>query len=280
MSKQLNSAAVTLALATCMATAQVRRGPEQRTERLLSRQPVPVQNAIRTQLGDGQLRAINQDENDGGIVYDVEMVRNGRTRSFSVGAEGELLDVEVFLAELPAAAQQAIRTKVGTATLGEIDKSIDDGEASYEVEMISAGKSRTFTVDSGGKLVDEEIVLAELPESLQKAIQKEIAGGKIEQITRTFDAGDTLYDVDVSLNGKTRTLTFDPAGALLSTEEEMALAEVPAAVKTQIQTLANGGRVIGVSKVTEGGMVSFDVDVRTQGKVESHTVAQDGTEEK
>ena len=102
MLKQLNSAAVMLMLATCMASAQARRGPE-RTERLLSRQPVPVQNAIRAQLGDGQLRAINQDENDGEVVYDVEMVRNGKTRNFSVGAEGELLDVEVFMEELPAA---------------------------------------------------------------------------------------------------------------------------------------------------------------------------------
>jgi uncharacterized membrane protein YkoI len=274
-----------LIIATCLASAQpgrrqeqrIEQRQEQRTDQLLSRQPVPVQNAIRAQLGGGRLRSVDQDENDGDTIYDVEMVRDGKTRSFSVGAEGELLEAEVFMEELPAAVQQAIRTKVGSATLGEIDKSIDDGQASYEVEMISAGKTRTFTLDANGKLTDEEVGLAELPDSLQKTIQKETAGGRIDLVTRTFDTGDTLYDVDVSKSGKTRTLTFDAEGTLLSTEEDMTLAEVPAAVKTQIQSLSNGGKAVGISKVTENGAVTFDVDVRKQGKMESHTIAEDGT---
>jgi uncharacterized membrane protein YkoI len=155
MLKQFNGIVVVLALATCVASAQGGRRPqraEQRMEQILSRQPGPVQNAIRAQLGGGRLRSVDLDENDGERVYDVEIVRDGKTRSFSVGAEGELLDAEVFMEELPAAIQEAIRTKVGGATLGEIDRSIDDGQASYEVEMISAGKTRTFTVDAKGKL--------------------------------------------------------------------------------------------------------------------------------
>jgi uncharacterized membrane protein YkoI len=274
MLKQLNGIVVVLALASCVASAQGGHRAEQRMEQLLSRQPVPVQNAIRAQLAGGRLRSVDLDENDGETIYDVEMVRDGKTRSFSVGAEGELLDAELFMEELPAAIQGAIRTKVGSATLGEIDKSMDDG--SYEVEVISAGKTRTFTLDANGKLTDEEVGLAELAESLQKAIQKETAGGTIDLVTRTFDTGDTLYDVDVSKSGKTRTLTFDTAGTLLSTEESATLAEVPALVKTQIQTLSNGGKVVGISKVTEDGAVSFDVDVRRQGKVESHAIAEDG----
>jgi len=277
MWKQLNGIAVVLALATCLASAQGGRRAEQRMEQLLSRQPVPVQNAIRAQLGGGRLRTIDQDENDGETIYDVEMVRDGKTRSFSVSAEGELLDAEVFMEELPAAIQQAIRTKVGSATLGEIDKSIDDGQASFEVEMITAGKTRTFSLDATGKLTDEEVDLAELPDVLQKAIQKEVAGGKIDQVTRTFDTGDTLYDVDISQNHKTRTVTFDAAGAPLCEAEEVTLEEVPAAVKTQIQKLSDGGKVVSISKVIENGAMSFDVDVRKQGKVESHTLAEDGT---
>jgi len=80
-------------------------------------------------------------------------------------------------------------------------------------------------------------------------------------------------------NGNTRTLVFDSDGALLSTEEEIALAETPAVAKVQIQTLAKSGKVIGVTKVTENGVVSFGVDVREQGKVKSYTVAENGTQD-
>jgi hypothetical protein len=121
------------------------------------------------------------------------------------------------------------------------------------------------------------VELAELPDVIKKALQKQTAGGKIDQVTRTFDTGATLYDVDISKNRKTRTVTFDAAGALLSTQEETTLEEVPGVVKTQIQSLSNGGKVVSISKVIEDGMETFDVDVRKQGKVESHTLAEDGT---
>ena len=56
---------------------------------------------------------------------------------FTVGADGELLpDTEVFLSELPVTLQQAIKNKIGGATLGEIDKSGNDASVSYDVEMM------------------------------------------------------------------------------------------------------------------------------------------------
>src|ERR1700753_843880 len=101
----------------------------------LAHLPPPVQKGIRAQLGDGRVRSVERDDENGDVTYDVEIIREGKTRSFTVGAEGELIDSEVFIEELPPAIQQTIKTKVGTATLGEIDKSAGDGEADYDVEM-------------------------------------------------------------------------------------------------------------------------------------------------
>lgn len=240
MLKQLKYNSGLLIVAACVCCAEAAPNPE-RGERILARQPVAVQNAIRAQLGGGRLRTIDKEENGGDVTYDVEIVRNGKTRNFTVGGEGELLDAEVFMDELPATVQQAIKNKVGNATLGEIDKSFDDGQISYDVEMINGGKSRTFTLDASGKLTDEEILLSELPQSFQQAIKKEAGDGTPDEITRTFEGDGTLYDVDVSKNGKTRTLTFDSSGALLSTQEEIALAEISGPAKTRIQALANSG---------------------------------------
>jgi uncharacterized membrane protein YkoI len=245
-------------------------------ERMLSRQPAPVQKTIRAQLGDGRLRTIDKDDDDGDITYDVEIVRQGKTRSFIVSDDGELLSVEVFLEELPPTIQQAIKTRVGSATLSEIDKSDSDGEISYDVEIIASNKSRTFTVDGAGKLTDEEVFLAELPPDIQKAIHKETGAGTLDEITRSFDSGQVLYDVDIIENGKTNTLTFDHQGALLSKQAEIALSAVPAAAQKQIQTLSANGKLISIAKVTENDAVSFDVDIRQNGKVKSYSMDTDG----
>jgi uncharacterized membrane protein YkoI len=266
-----------LMVAACVCSAQAAPTRQERLEQVLSRQPAAVQSAIRAQVGNGKLQSIQKEENGGDVTYDVELVRAGKTRSFAVSAEGELLDAEVFMDELPAAVQQAIRQKVGSATLGEIDKSFDDQEISYDVEMISAGKSRTFTMDAGGKLIDEEVLLSELPAAMQKAIQKEAGEGTVDGIIRSIDGSDTFYDVDISRNGKSRTVTLDANGTLVCAEEEIALAEVPAAAKTQIQTLSASGKVIGITKVSENGTISFDVDIREHGKLKSYTVAENGT---
>jgi uncharacterized membrane protein YkoI len=243
---------------------------------VLARQPASVQKTIRAQVGDGRLRSINKEDDDGDITYDVEMVRGGRTRSFTVGTDGELLDTEVFLEELPAALQQAIKRKIGSATLGEIDKSGEDDETNYNVEMIGGGKTRSFTLDAAGKLTDEEVFLAELPESVQKAVQKEIGSGTLDGITRSFDASEVFYDVDVVENGKTQTLMFDAKGALVSREEDVVMSAVPDAAQKQIQSLSTGGKVISIAKVTENDAVSFDVDVRQNGRVKSYSLAGDG----
>lgn len=247
-------------------------------ERMLARQPPPVQKTIRAQLGDGRLRAIDKDDDNGDITYDVEIVRQGKTRSFMVADDGELLSAEVFLEELPATVQQAIKTRTGSATLAEIDKSDSGGEISYDVEIIAANKSRTFTVDGAGKLTDEEVFLAELPPALQKAIHKESGAGTLDEITRSIDSGQVLYDVDIVENGKTNTLTFDSHGALLSKQEEIALSAVPAAAQKQIQTLSANGKVVSIAKVTENDAVTFDVDIRQNGKVKTYSMDSDGKE--
>jgi len=245
------------------------------SERMLARLPAPVKKTIRVQLGDGQLRGVEKNDENGDVTYDVEMVRQGRTRSFTVESDGDLLDSEVFLEELPAPIQQAIKAKVGNSTLGEINKTAGE-ETDYDVEMIGGGRTRKFTLDASGKLTNEEVFPGELPEGIQNAIRKEAGGGTLDEITRCFEPSGILYDVDVTENGKARTLTFDAKGALLSKEEDVALSEVPAAAQKEIQTLSGAGRLLTIARVTENATVSFDVDIRRNGRVKSYTLDSEG----
>jgi uncharacterized membrane protein YkoI len=244
---------------------------------LLGQLAAPVQKTIRATVGEGRLRSIDKNDENGDVSYDVEMVgRGGRSRSFTVGANGELLDKQVFMNELPVVVRQAIRKKAGTAVINDVDEGFDNGEPTFDVEITADGKTRNFTLDAKGKTVDEEVFLTELPDSLQAAIRKETAGATIDEITRSSDDDEPSYNVDILSNGKTRTLSFDADGALLSREEDVALAEVPAAAQKRIQSCTAGGKLITIQKITENGVVSFDADVRQEGKLKSYSVSANG----
>jgi len=246
-------------------------------EETLDHLPDAVQKTVRAQVGQGRIRSIDTDNQDGEVTYDVEMVgRGGRPRSFTVGPEGQLLDKEVFMNELPAALRKAIKTKAGTAVIGDIDRSYEDAESTYSIEITADGKTRSFTLDEKGKLVDEEVFLPELPQPFQTAVRKETAGATIDEITRSYDDDEISYNVDIVANGKTRTLTFDGDGVLLSSQEDIPLSEVPQAARKQILSYAANGKLIAIQKVTETNTVCFDADIRSDGKLKSYSIAADG----
>lgn len=239
--------------------------------------PAPVQKTIRTHVDKGRLRSIDTENENGDITYDVEMVGlGGRARSFTVGAAGELLDKELFMNELPAPVREAVRKKAGKAAIGDINRSYENGQNIYDIEIVADGKTRSFTLDAKGELMEEEVFLSELPEALQAAIRKETAGKPVDEMTRNFDDGEVSYDLDIVANQKTRTVTFDAGGEVVSRQEDVALSEVPEAAQKQIQSFAAAGKVLTIQKVTETNTVSFDVDVRQDGKVKSYSIAADG----
>lgn len=245
-------------------------------EVFLAELPAVVQKTIQTHVGKGTRGEIYRCIDDGETTYDAETTRDGKTRSFTVGADGELVDEEMFLAELPAAVQKTIQTEIGDGKLGEIDKSVDEGEITYDVEFTRGGKTRSICVGAAGELLETQMFLSELPVVLQKAIEAQPGSGTLGDIMKCMEAGEVDYDVEITQAGKTRTLTFGPDGTLTSEEEDISLAETPEAVRKEIQSLLGKGRLTSLSKVTEDKKISYDADVKQDGKTKSFSVDAEG----
>jgi uncharacterized membrane protein YkoI len=239
--------------------------------------PTNVQKTIQTQVGPSTLGDIYRSTENDGVVYDVEMTGAGKTRSFTVGSGGELESVEVFMAELPPAVQQTIRKQVGGGSLEEINKSTEDDEVSYDVEMTAGGKSRGFTVGSKGELLDVEVFLNELPATLQKSIQTNAGAGQVGEIDKSVEDGEVSYDVEVTAGGKSSTLSFDSASNLLSREDPINLSDAPKPVQEKVRSLMGDGKLTGISKITEGKVISYAVDLKQAGKQKSYNLGPDGT---
>ncbi len=245
-------------------------------EVFLEELPAAVQRTIRMQTGGATLDEIDKSVEDGETSYDVGIVVNGKTRNFTVDGAGKLLEQQVFAEDLSPVIRNAILKQAGGGDLKEIDKSIEDGETTYDVEVTRDGKTVEFTVDGAGSLLEADVSLAELPAALQAAIQKETGANTIDGIEKSFDDGEVSYDVDVTGNSRSRTLSFDPDGKLLSAEQDVKATDTPEAVQTQIKSLANGGKLLGISKTTEDGEVYYDVGVEAGGAQKLVSLDSDG----
>ena len=61
-------------------------------------------------------------------------------------------------------------------------------------------------------------------------------------------------------------MTFDEAGKIITTEEEVALASIPAAARDAIQKSVGKGKVTLVETVTGGGTTFYEAHARKGGK--------------
>jgi uncharacterized membrane protein YkoI len=222
---------VLLALSACVCSAQ-----QKRPNRELAHVPPAVRQAVQARLGDAKLQSIDKQTHDGETTYDVEIVRNGKERGFTLDASGTLLDEEVFLPELPPAVQRAIQAHSTGATLHEIDRSVIDGEISYDVEIERNSVSRDFTVDANGVLLREQVFIGELPPAVRQTIEKEAGTATVGDIDRATDDGEVKFDVELTQAGKTRSLTVGADGKII--DKQVFLAELPAPLQEAIRQKA------------------------------------------
>jgi uncharacterized membrane protein YkoI len=242
----------------------------------LSELPPAAQKCIQTQLSGAQLGEITKSIEGEEVSYDVKMTTKGKTRSFTVSEDGELLAFQLLLPETPHAVQQAIRAHVGKQALDDIFKHTQDSEVTYEVEMTKAGKTRTFTLASDGKLLEMQVFLHEIPAVIQKAIRKEMHGGRCEEIQKITEDGEVNYDVEITRNGKSHSLTFDSKGAIVYQAEAIQLSETPEPVQRTLKAQLTGAKLVSLEKATEDGDMTYEVELVKAGRRQTLSVKPDG----
>ena len=107
------------------------------------------------------------------------------------------------------------------------------------------------------------VKLASLPPAVQIAIKAEAGEGKIKSIVSEVDGKETNYEVVVVKGKQTLEYKFSPAGRLIETEEEVALAAVPEVVRAAIEKRAAGSKILEVEKVTVDGKTFFEAEIKT-----------------
>lgn len=249
----------------------------------LSDAPTAVQSAIKDHVADGALGNIDQSKEDGDTVYDVTFTpKGGEERDFSVGEDGTLLNVEMFLPEVPAAVRKTIGMEADGWQLENIDKNMDETEPSYDVDVskdaAGSGQTRHFSVAENGGLLSVTLALTNTPAAVQATIQSQAGGATVDSIEKTFDVSGNQFDVEVTkADGTKKAFTLTEDGRMFS--EEVLLEQVPPGARKTIAEKVGNGRLLSVEKALlekKDGVLPYYVESRKDGKEFDFSVGPKG----
>jgi len=110
---------------------------------------------------------------------------------------------------------------------------------------------------------ERPVKMSELPAAVQQTVREQSRGAKIRGLSVETENGVTNYEVELKVNGHARDVLIDPSGAVVTVEEQVALASLPAAVRTAIERSAGRGRILLVESISKGGVVeAYEAHVR------------------
>jgi len=244
----------------------------------LAQTPPAVQRIIATRIGGGTVEGIYQSPEDGQVVYDVDFAsQTGAESGFSIAADGTMLSVEVALNDTPAAVQKTIQAQAAGWQLEGIDKSLEPGDTSYDVEASKGAVTQDFTVDDDGTLLSIALAPDQVPDAVASAIQVQAHGAQVDSIDKDLDDTDLTYDVEVDAGGLTRSFSLAADGTLISAQ--VALGETPAPVHATIAAQAAGSAVKSIDENfdPDNGNTFDVVTAGANGAGKSFTVGADGT---
>jgi hypothetical protein len=130
---------------------------------------------------------------------------------------------------------------------------------------------------------EQELKFSDCPAAVRKTLQTEAKGAKIETVTREKDDDDqVVYWAEAKVSGQSYAIGVLENGRLSEMnlavdDDELTLADCPAAVRATFHREALGEKVDAVGKDMKYGVPIYETAVEHKGKAYEIVVAEDGT---
>lgn len=113
-----------------------------------------------------------------------------------------------------------------------------------------------------------------LPPAVQTAVDELSKSGQLLGVSKETEKGQTLYEISVKIDGKTRDTTVNAQGQTVTVEQQVDLGTLPGPVQEGLKKGAGKGRITLVETITKGDRVTYEAAVKGGPKKE---VVVDGT---
>ena len=115
--------------------------------------PQAVIAAFKSAYPNATVRGYAKEKEKGKLFYEIESKDGGTSRDLLYNPDGTVAEIEETVAatDLPAAAQQLIKSKYPKAVVSRAEKVTEGDKVKYEVSARSGKRRISFTFDADGK---------------------------------------------------------------------------------------------------------------------------------
>ncbi len=124
---------------------------------------------------------------------------------------------------------------------------------------------------------EKKLTKDQLPAAVQKTVDEQSKGATVRGYSTEKEDGKTIYEVQLTVNGKSRDVSIDPGGVVLEIEDQVDFASLPDPVQAGLKKKAAAGKILSVEALTKKGkLVAYEAVVETAGKKHEVQVGPDG----
>jgi uncharacterized membrane protein YkoI len=124
---------------------------------------------------------------------------------------------------------------------------------------------------------ERKVKKEELPAAVQRTADEQAKGATVRGYSMEKENGKTTYEVQLTVNGKSRDVSIDASGAVIEIEEQVDFASLPDAVQAGLKKKAGSGKILSVEALTKKDkLVAYEAVVETAGKKHEVQVGPDG----
>lgn len=110
---------------------------------------------------------------------------------------------------------------------------------------------------------EKRVKMDDLPAAVKQTVLEVSKGVELRELTREVEKGETFYEAELEVNGRTRDVIMDPSGAIVLIEEEVDWGVVPEAVRAAIEKAAQGRKILLVETLTRNNKIeAYEAHVR------------------
>lgn len=133
------------------------------------------------------------------------------------------------------------------------------------------------TTSTSAAAQEKRLKKSDLPPAVQRAAEEQSKGATIRGYSTEVENGQREYEVAMTVNRRSRDVSFAADGSILEIEQEVVLDSLPAPVRAALVQKAGVGRITRVESLTRHGtLVAYEAQVRTGAKRSEVQVGPDG----
>lgn len=234
--------------------------------------PPAVQQTLSALEARGIIGDIYWCNEDGDLVYEVEVGVGDAKRMYSVSSAGTHLATQRLMNELPEATQKAIRAQVGNDLLIAIARDETEIGEVYDVVMRRNDRRHIVSINAAGVVVATQILIVQAPAAVQDTITKTAGAAQIVYIGQCEEEGGTCYAVITYRGTRRDEFVVDAEGKLLARVIAFAALSEPA--QKYLREQAGNARIARIEQLPDG---TFSADLDRRGKKQVITFIADGT---